>query len=1653
MNKKLLFASAAAILALGAVFVWQRDRWPLFSLTAEVRVDDVLTLDQPARVVVQTNQDYERTRRLGVSAALGGFALQGEPGELFEEGGKASFRFTFVPRAVVHQEPLTAAFTRQNAVAARAGAPVTVAMPIFYRVNGDSFLEMVSAPGSSVYGSHITLWNDLGSDSELFVVTGHAASSVCRVASAALFGLGFEGDVDSPHRMLGAGVACLDLAGFQQQVMAARDRLLEDYPEMAAELTKGNAVEAATLVMPGDDLKEVGDMLLMGRIKGFAAAINTDFNSTFEVDLAALKPAAEHVETVWLRVQNGEVGVSPEELATIAGLMTNPRWGVAAFAQAGASEFEVAMAVRQGWPMEKREAFDRALGQLVEKASAFDTARENLSDLAQRTGLVRRNESTLVRRSDRESVTEGVAQWARDPAGSKRIELAALASGQEGCVLLPFFDARGQAVEFTVDANILSSSGGTDWRQVLQGTTAAEFSAVSREIHRRFRENVEEVQEQIVETTAEAAGLQGAALRAWLEKEETVRITEFDGKGRPAGTKTERQSHLKTVLSSWRTGYSFHVSEQLFGRLAKSSERMLVSPQFRALSDACLIDSLLRGWNLAFSDEETEKKFEAWSRDARDRVWAQIWRQAAEQNLDPRNLRTEGTVFQIHAVEGKYRIRPVFVGEVAQTDCIRHEKGGLVGYTTPWFERRTVHHAIAGGSNPARSPEDVALETLAEVRASLESTVSVVSAAPADRQFLALRVEGKRFIDEAGPRFQVALCASPEAAVSMLVGQMLNFWPQPPNRVLSRQDREYCKQFLAWHAFTGDEGARWERFGEQLVSGTWPFADDYVRFAVVLKENASEQAESDRKDMLELAALLTAHGTAIDARFMADAAKDPAAALEGGSARYRLTRDAMQLWQKEIVTEALRIVLEFGEADRAFENWDEDELDRRQIEAVLADLRRAPAALRDSLRSEVAALEAITAKEDFDPRDAKEILSAIARRAAASESDLRQSGSALIARLTSLQRRLGRPAGLSAAADGTDSPKRRVLALLGEIERQMRNVPDFGSGEAIRTQLKPLGSLIAAIQNDADFDPIDRQRHRYELKEITEVVAAEAISQIHAQHRAEPSRRNLETLVQLQWAMGQYSSAFDTLKLETGNRVARAHGDSDQVSPEIARYSLLAALFTQHEASLLKACVYSGGEFFGASIFGKRVNDWAKRPETAADVVVKIDWPEGYGVKPEGTGAFGDLYRKAIEGKGDGIPSTQIGDWKVVQAIPASFTDLRVFKVVDADGNLSIMKILPNDPAGRNLREMQATVRMTDYLARNGVPVPRVLGMRPGEGGKVLETADAVVIRETVAPGIELGNVARTQGGLTLHQEQLYVDATLDAALKGRKLSDDLGAKPRVDDFGVMHEKLKERAAEAVESFDAFAATDTYRQKFGGEAAGKGASFHQAFDRYLDHFWNADRPLEEVGFVHDAIFRNYFLEGEKVTVIDVAGDYVGSVGNVIGAMTTQLQPPGKLWTYAEYKERVISMIDRYGQLKGTALTEAQRIEIIQHLPVQPYRMLSSDSGQLMRRLKATLDLPENSSGVDLVEAIGRSENAGTLEAFLNDAEMTDKYQRYMRLLEHGLQLSKEHLPAGATESFTVLNELIEQVRSVQQIGLRVVFEKPFLDRAGLLARK
>lgn len=1688
--------------------------WPRGDLAiASVEGGGNLAVGKPDRVIVTLNQDAQETKSLNLR-----FRIQAPDGleadSIEEVVGETALRvgFSLLPNRPLWEAEAVMVVFHGDIEVARAPFPVTVDAPPYFNADGQTFSEMIGAPDVDIYGSHITVWDRPGRNDRM-LVTGHAASEVCRVASAALMGYASYVDAEAPNFFIGAGLGSFDLRGSEDRMQKETADFFERFSDIGGHLTQLANEGAEKMIQFADQLARLADApglsderkaqmradALQERIKGLSdawlaysappAGLSHDEMPAVATQVGELAEAVEPRQTLFGRIRRDSISLDADQVSSFQNLLGHPDHAVAGIVWHAAADYHDLVGMVAAMPPAARSDFERRLTVLIELIEANERITRDLDGLETRTGLLKfvpGTQSTLDTAAEA-ALREAIRDWTHTARDGDLISLTALASGHRGALLLPYLAENGDEVSFTLPRALFESRDGAFIRDLFLKSSVFEFAQLAREAAERTREKEDEMLDSLRRTAGRA---DRDNLGAWLAQTERVRIQKINERGEVIGVEEVELTRAEGIVAQWRTAASMQRSARLYARLAENAERLNDDQAFLAMIEGCLLDSMLRGWEMSFSDDRMAVHYKTWMEQVRPRVWTSLWQQAESTGMDPRQLITESTVWAVRpAADGTVRITPRFIADIGRSWVAKHGRQGVYG--AAWHARQPrmpkASDWLAGGLdasalNRARE-SDTPAAALREVGASIASatlerlrndlqrmgwqlsgqdTLAITRILlDSDRAGTLLAQAGATVtamwstIESAAGPLELAFASAPEIAAATLTSAILDIWPSVPLAGLTDTEAD---AFAALRRLPLDDdlNTRWEALGDDLEAGKWPLADHYALFAFVWRHEADDAQQTGnalRHHVLtSRAEKLLAAGRAIDQEHV-DAVYETQAFSRRSALRLAL-ESKTRPWAIE---DCLQTVVLLSEAQRVMSDWDDAWAVAERVRRGLAswgddlataelDVAEAVAALQDN----VLALADLVIDEERAPdpgvgareREAitkgfADLGSRIERRVASANAAERLSWQRRQSRLKALES-LATRALVSRPAQHTDASwkRQRLLDVLKQAESALRDslslrligedwIPAAAEGiKAVRDEIEAKTShRLPAI------DALDQRRFRARLSSVSGRLAEQAANAIVAWHREEPSRRSIEALVQLYWHSGNYAKALEEL---TGRTREHIRGRDTTLIEDIPDQALL-TLYDRHRAVLIKACVYSGGDFFGASLFGKHPSDWHIQPrsvDTVAwqwDTVCPVSLPAVLGSD------IAQLYQDEIADQD--VAGRRIGQLEVVSA-HKSYTALRAFKVRGPGGE-SFLKVMPDDPDGKNRAEMAYGAEVADHLARAGIATVRPLPVA-SSGNRLVFVGDGIVaIRESVAPGDALDEVAEANGGsLSEAQAGAYIRAILGAAVKGADLVAEHPDKKPVRTIGDMREKLMERSRLGRRHLEIFSRCPS--QQAGRDA---GTAFHDALEAYIKTTWQEDRASQRigaVGLVHDAIFKNAFLSEDKdgkpvVTLIDFPGDYIGPVGNAISIMLTQLMSGD--WTYDQFRSQTLSLIEEYGRQSGRTLDESAVAQIVGDMAYPVYKFMSSDGKQITARARAIAGLSPSASDEELATAMNDGAVRERVDALLQDEVLREKYGNHVRVMQACLRLSLEY--EKNPERRAALQALIEAIDEVLRTGIRV----------------
>ncbi len=331
---------------------------------------------------------------------------------------------------------------------------------------------------------------------------------------------------------------------------------------------------------------------------------------------------------------------------------------------------------------------------IVDRIQALDEIDKNLDALAKRSGLLsfKSGDDWTLTVNDVQEIRKRISAWTIENfmiEKKKTISMAALSKGHRGTALLPYFDKQGSPLCFRIPLSVVNSEKGEGLKQLYFSSTMEELIASARSAAIRFQK-LKKLEQEAISYISQGIGKQkkNKDLKFFLEQTRQMNIVDTDKFGQIIPVGVKKLSMLKIILDRPFTVLNYRKQELFYEYLAKSLKQRKNDPKLERIMESCLLDSLLRGWELAASDREIEDKFKAWSERVRNLVWQELDAQAWKKGINIAELLGEGTVFQVRRENGDYKITPLFVADVEQTRISVKPESKMVHYSLPWHERQ-----------------------------------------------------------------------------------------------------------------------------------------------------------------------------------------------------------------------------------------------------------------------------------------------------------------------------------------------------------------------------------------------------------------------------------------------------------------------------------------------------------------------------------------------------------------------------------------------------------------------------------------------------------------------------------------------------------------------------------------------------------------------------------------------------------------------------------------------------------------------------------------------------------------------------------------------------------------------------------------------------
>ena len=826
-----------AILVVGSFgWYWSEWRWPQGAFRVDLEGETQLCLNDTVTYTFVTNQPIDVSERRNVTINLDTPFFETLSIEQLDNYGQLAFKVVFRAIQPVSERDLVAHIGPEGGERENISFPLRVTMPPLFREEPANFLEMTESPPEYIYGSEITLWNP-PLDSDRVVVTGHAASSVCRSVSAAVMRLALHSDPEGAF--VGAGLAVLHPEMTRETLLAHVDAFRESHPSTWKILRKNIGSGSSAPII--EDKAKRATPTGQSRAKRELSSIGKILQTIARATSSPLAPVAADRLNIYrgLRLRKA-ARLTPADRTLIRELFGSPSSAVLLEEHLNRQTHSDLVRHVRGLTKSQRDALLASTNELQDVLTLLNEVDTDLREVERNTGLLHSmspHKSTLDVAGHRKFVA-ALTAYSRSPEPTHRY-LTELGDGHRGVALAPYFTLSGKQFVFSVPRSLFLEAGETSIAEFLQSSFQKEIALSARRTSQRWKREGESIRKNL-ERLRERSGVErsSASLAGWLAERNEQRFGIVDDRGRPTGrTEIRTLENLEFLLGRFKFAASCDRSAHAFAALADGLRDRGSDDRMRRIVEQTCIDSFLRGWKLSFVDDSLEEKFSSWMNDARHRVWEHVFVKAAQAGIDPRALIREGTVFLSNVQGATVHVRPVCVVSLTTSAIKPNRQSGLFTYEIPWNDRTLTFYqesdwdAVGADAKALQNRHASSFQQAARtaIKTLLSQSVAIAKLPPGDGSDAAL----DRLVDQVRAAFTI----EPEHASRELIDAVLSFWE--PVEV----SREAIGDAEQLQRAADDKKIEKAIIGE-ILDGSWSFPDTYLVVALGLGDDQKDLKSS-----------------------------------------------------------------------------------------------------------------------------------------------------------------------------------------------------------------------------------------------------------------------------------------------------------------------------------------------------------------------------------------------------------------------------------------------------------------------------------------------------------------------------------------------------------------------------------------------------------------------------------------------------------------------------------------------------------------------------------------------------------------------------------------------------------------------------------------
>lgn len=748
--------------------------------------------------------------------------------------------FELVPNGI-GQQSLTLKYGSQKRIMSQ-NISTEVHMPSFFNEKGSTFPEMVEAPDEYIYGAHITAWIPTANP---LIVTGHAASNICRKVSGALFNYAITRSVIDEDFFLVAGFASLPKDN--NKLSALKDNLHIFEP------TKLLKAQAETVIMLSEvisaDTENYADSIKENYIKLInhnkllsALSVLKSLSVSFLENPSFENTSTEEITAFFDAYQKEKPSAND-----IRPYISNPEKSLFLRQTSDWLRLKEYIDEYNTASDTQRAQINKALSDLLLYYEDNNLLMSGLNAVAENNGLL--NFSCSNYADDADLLNDSLKTWAANNNGELSLILSSLINnkqesltpvcGQDSPTVIPvpyYNGTDGSIIEFNVSAADIYGSNNNYAKELLGNSIQHEMRRDLIAASERFLDIYHKNLIFIMEKNQHTRNMNSTQFEDWLKTEVERQSEIVDEIGKVVDIKVKKSTNFQSWRSLIEHTYQFKRGANNYRFMADQIESNKENPMLNDMMEYTLIDSFLRNWDLSFVDNSMDSPYESWLNESRNQVWSKIDKQMRAININILPIVNESTVFKVRKDGSNFVITPYFIANFNDTVAVRSLSDDLIYYENSWNNRVSNYlevenivseNELSELKKAFVDDERKALDTLAE---------KVLSPAESKESW-------KNDFDSAGKphldmtNIERSLYISPKHTANTLIEGMWALWE---GKSISKDD---YKEFSSISINQIEKD-----FFKRVSSLNWPFADHYLYYYLE-HARAAEEAKSNQAEL------------------------------------------------------------------------------------------------------------------------------------------------------------------------------------------------------------------------------------------------------------------------------------------------------------------------------------------------------------------------------------------------------------------------------------------------------------------------------------------------------------------------------------------------------------------------------------------------------------------------------------------------------------------------------------------------------------------------------------------------------------------------------------------------------------------------------------